>query len=139
MKIAFALLPLVAALPLTAAGEKPRIFLTESHPLQLSAEGSAQNGKGVLSVSGGTSPQLTEVMKAFMRDCPGVAVTAAREKADYVVRFDHEEPNPFMFVSHGNKVAVFDRNDDLIHTVSTRKLSNAVRETCTAITSRPGK
>ena len=139
MKIAFTLLPLVAVLPLTGAGEKPRIFLTESHPLQVSAARSAENGKDSLSVSGGTSPQLTEVMKVFMRDCPAVAVTGAREKADYVIRFDHEEPNPFMFVSHGNKVAVFDKNDDLIHTVSTRKLSNAVRETCAAIASRSGK
>jgi hypothetical protein len=64
-------------------------------------------------------------MKFFMRDCPAVAV-----------RFDHEEPSPFMFVSHGNKVAVFDKNDDLMHTVSTRKLS---KETCTAITTVAGK
>ena len=122
-----------------AAGEKPRIFLTESHPVQISAAESSENGKSALSVTGGNSAQLTEVMKVFLRDCPGVVVTSARDKADYVVRFDHEEANPFSLVSHGNKVAVFNKNDDLIYTTSTRRLNNAVRETCSAISRYSGK
>jgi hypothetical protein len=123
-----------AALLGGVATERPRIFVTESQALQLSGNAAVGNAKGDVSVAGGTSPQNVEVMKTFRRRCPAVLVTGSREKADFVVRLDHEEPNPTTLFVHGNKVAVFNKNDDLIYISSTRMLSSAVSGACAAIT-----
>jgi hypothetical protein len=116
------------------ATERPRIFVTESQALQLSGKAALGGAKGGVSVAGGTSPQNLEVMKSFQRRCPAVLITGKREKADFVVRFDHEEPNPTTLFVRGNKVAVFNRDDDLIYSSSTRMLSSAVNGACAAIT-----
>jgi hypothetical protein len=49
------------------------------------------------------------------------------------VRFDRESPNPTTPFVKGNKVAVFNREDDLVYSDSTRYLSNAVKSTCSAV------
>ena len=115
------------ALLMTAA-EKPRVFITESQALQLSG------AVAPLSLTGGTSPENVEVIKVFSQRCPGVVVTSNRDKADFFVRLDHEGINPTTPFVHGNKVAVFNKSDDLIYSTSTRTLSNAVKGACAAIT-----
>jgi hypothetical protein len=115
--------------------EKPRIFVTESQSLQLSGEAALGDAKGSLSLAGGTSPQNVEVMKTFLRRCPAVLVTGNREKADFVVRLDHQEPNPTTPFVRANKVAVFNKDDDLIYGTSTRTLTSAVKGACEAIAS----
>ncbi len=117
-----------------AAATKPRVFITESPSPQVSADGSVSEVKGSLAFTGGTSPQSVEVMKTFSRICPDAIVTANREKADYVVRLDHEALNPTTPFVHGNKVAVFNKNEDLIYSNSSRLLTSAVRGACTVIT-----
>ena len=77
-------------------------------------------------------------MKAFVRYCPAVIVTANREKADYLVRLDHDAINPTTPFVHGNKVAVFNKNEDLMYSNSTRILSSAVKDACAAIIAGPG-
>lgn len=114
----------LAAAPLAAA-ERPRIFVTESHPVQITGD--------ALTVSGGTSPSNTDVIKAFMTRCPAVQVTAGRDKADYIVRFDHDELSPTTLFVHGNKVAIFNREEDLVYSGSACLLGNAVKDACTAI------
>jgi len=116
------------------AAEKPRVFITESQSLQLSGDASLGEAKGSLLVTGGTSPQNIEVMKNFLQRCPGIIVTAKREKADFIVRLDHEEASPATPFVRGNKVAVFNKEQDLIYSGSTRLLSNAVKGACAAIT-----
>jgi hypothetical protein len=113
--------------------EKPRIFVTESQSLQLSGEAALGDAKGSLSLAGGTSPQNVEVMKTFLRRCPAVLVTGNREKADFVVRLDHQEPDPTTLFVRGNKVAVFNKDADLIDSTSTRTLTSAVKSACEAI------
>jgi hypothetical protein len=117
-----------------AGAEKPRVFITESQALQLSGRAAAGDAKGSLLMTGGTSPQSVEVMKSFTQLCPGVVVTASREKADYVVRLDHEDSNPTTLFVKGNKVAVFNKDQDLVYSGSTRLLGNAVKGACAAIT-----
>jgi hypothetical protein len=56
------------------------------------------------------------MMKAFVRYCPAVIITADLEKADYLVRLDHDPITPTTPFVHGNKVAVFDKNEDLMYT-----------------------
>jgi hypothetical protein len=107
---------LAAALAITvSAAQKPRIFLTESTAIQASGNTVVGEAKGSLAFTGGTSPQNVEVMKAFVRYCPAVTVTASREKADYLVRLDHDPINPTTLFVHGNKVAVFNKNEDLVY------------------------
>jgi hypothetical protein len=122
----------VAAWADTAA--KPRVFITETVASQAVANTAVGDAKGSFAFTGGTSPQSLEVTKAFARYCPAVIITANREKADYVVQLDHDPLNPTTPFVHGNKVAVFDRNQDLMYSNSTRVLSSAVRGACGAIT-----
>jgi hypothetical protein len=120
-----------------ATAQKPRIFITESTSPQVSGDATVGNAKGSLAFTGGTSPQNVEVMKAFTQYCPAVTVTANRGRAEYVVRLDHEGINPTTPFTHGNKVAVFDKNEDLMYGNSTRTLGSAVKGACAAISARP--
>ena len=116
-----------------AAADKPRIFLTESGAAQLSGGTTIGDTKGTLSFSGGTSPQSVEAMKHFTRSCPDVVITANREKANYIVRLDSEFINPTTPFVRANKVAVFNTNEDLVYSNSTRMLGSAVKDACAAI------
>jgi hypothetical protein len=126
----------VAMSTILAAADKPRVFITESPSPQVSGDGSVGEVKGSLAFTGGTSPQNVEVIKAFSRSCHDTIVTANRDKADYIVRLDHEAINPTTPFVHGNKVAVFNKNEDLIYSNSSRLLSSAVKGACSAITDR---
>jgi hypothetical protein len=121
----FAACAAVAALGVMPAAEKPRIFLTESGVTEVTADNFV--------VRKGTSPENIEVMKSFQKLCPGLTITANREKADFIVRFDRESPSPITPFVKGNKVAVFDRNEDLVFSESARYLSGAVKSTCSAL------
>lgn len=131
------LVPALAAMILAAAAaEKPRVYITESGSLQMSGTAALGDTKGSLDVHGGTSSENIEVMKAFQRRCPEVVVTGNRDKADFIVRFDREEPSPITPFVRGNKVAVFNKDDELIHSNSTRFLNSAVKGACEAIAPR---
>lgn len=130
-------LVLIAVSAVAIAGQKPRVFITETTAPQASGDASVGDAKGSLAFTGGTSPQNVEVMKAFAKYCPSVIVTANREKADYLVQLDHEAINPTTPFVHGNKVAVFDKSEDLVYSNSTRILSNAVKGACAAMNTRP--
>lgn len=123
----------IAASLILAGAEKPRVFITESSSTQVSGDAAVGEVKGSLAFAGGTSPQNVEVIKAFSRTCPGATVTANREKAEYVVRLDHDATNPTTPFVHGNKVAVFNKSEDLIYSNTSRLLSSAVKGACTAI------
>jgi hypothetical protein len=126
---------LVGAISVMAgAAEKPRVFITESGAGQATGEASVGATQGSLAFTGGTSPENREVMKAFSHRYPAVMVTADRKKADYIVRLDHEAINPTTRFVHGNKVAVFNKQQDLMYSNSTRTLGNAVKGACAAIT-----
>lgn len=124
----------LAACALAVPATKPRVFVTESAAPQASGNASVGEAKGALAFTGGTSPENIEAMKAFSRYCPSVVVTSNRERAEYVVRLDHEAINPTTPFVHGNKVAVFNKNDDLIYSNATRILSSAVKGACAAMT-----
>ena len=114
------------------AAEKPRVFVTEGHPLQITRR-PGKDAAAPLEISAGSSRENVEVMKNFSVLCPDVVITSNREKATYVVRLDHEPINPLTPFVRGNKVAVFDRNDDLIYSGSMRLLAPAVKGACSAI------
>ena len=128
--------PLAIVLALIAcvakATEKPRVLVTESP--QFHATGK-DDGASLLA-TGGMSPQSVEVMKQLRQRCPGVIITADPEKADYTLRLDHEPPTPTTLFVHGNKIAVFNKNQDLIFGDSTRLLRTAVDKACASMMGR---
>lgn len=137
----FAVVGVLSTCLSAAPASKARIFITETTAPQASGDAAVGDAKGSLALTGGTSPQSVEVMRAFERYCPAVVITANRDKADYLVQFDHEGINPTTPFTHGNKVAVFDKDENLIYSNATRILSSGVKDACGAITraSRSGK
>ena len=130
----------LCALPLLAADspEKVRIYVTESGAVQASGEAAVGEAKGFLAVDGGTSRMNTEVMRVFLERCPDtVAVTSNREKADYVVRIDSEGVNPTSPFLKANKVAIFNKDEDLVYSDRHRLRKNAVLGACRALAERP--
>jgi hypothetical protein len=110
---------------------KVRIFITDSNSWEMSGGFGADRDAGGGGVSGGARPQTAEIMKTFRERCPSLVVTIKRENADYVILLDHEggkEP-----VRKDNKIAIFNKNGDMIYSGSTRMLGNAVKDACEAI------
>ena len=126
---------MISVLTLAAGADKPRVFITESQSPQVSGDGAVGEVRGSLALTGGTSPQNVEVIKAFSRACPNAIVTASREKADFVIRLDHDALSPTTPFVHGNKIAIFNKDEDLVYTNSSRLLSTAVKAACAAISS----
>jgi hypothetical protein len=106
------------------------VFIKEAITTEASGDATVGPAKGSLAFTGGKSPQSVEVMKAFGRYCPAVLITSNRDKADYVVALDHDPFDPGTLFVHGNKVAVFDRSEDLMYSNSTPILSSAVKGAC---------
>ena len=117
------------------AAEKPRIFIAGRDPVQITGETASGDAKGSLTVTrSGTASQDVAVLKTFLERCPAVVVTGNAEKADYIVRVNHDEVSPATPFVAGNKIAVFNREDELIYGTSARLLRNAVKDACKAIT-----
>jgi hypothetical protein len=123
----------LAAVVGLSAQEKPRIFITDSNSWETSGGFGTSRGTGGGGLTGGARPQTVEIIKTFTERCPNVTVTLDRDRADFVVMLDHEGGKDL--VRRDNKIAVFKRNGDLLHTGSTRTLGNAVKDACSAIRS----
>ncbi|MEO5923240.1 MAG: hypothetical protein ABIR70_05365 [Bryobacteraceae bacterium] len=122
-------LPLFALAACAFAQDRPRVFITDSDSWQASGGFGGGAGVGVAGGgSGGARPQTAEIMKTFGSKCPSVTVTINRDRADYIVILEHEGGKEVF--QKDNKLAVFDKNGDMILSNSTRKLGNAVKEAC---------
>lgn len=110
---------------------KIRVFITDSRSWEIGGGIGVSSDVGAGGLSGGARPQTAEIMKTFAERCPSILVTIKRENADYVVVLDHEGGKDL--VRRDNKVAVFDREGDMIYSGSTRSLGNAVKDVCNAI------
>jgi hypothetical protein len=122
---------LLSSTILSAAAEKPRVYITDSKSWELGgAVGGTADGFGG-AARGGDRPQTGEIIKTFGERCPAVVVNNKQEKADYVILLDHEGgKDP---ISRDNKVVVFNKDGDSIMGHSTRRLGNAVKDACGAI------
>jgi hypothetical protein len=115
---------IVFALGLTvgsAAAQKPRVFIEESKSSE------------IINHRGGEHDQTVELIKTFAEKCPAVLINNDKSKADYTVSFDHEGGKGIG--QHDNKIAVFNKNGDLLFSRSTVTLGGAVEGACTAIMS----
>lgn len=116
---------------LALAGEKPRVFVTDSKSWEIRASSGGAGGVFGGSMSGGARPQTAEIIKTFGQKCPAVTINNKQDKADYVVLLDHEGGKGFL--RKDNKVAVFNRAGDSIVSKSTLSVGGSVEEACKAI------
>ena len=121
------------------AQDKPRVYITDSDSWEASGgfAGAGAAGAGGIAGggSGGARPQTAEIMKTFGDRCQRVTVTINRDRADYIVILQHEGGKDLF--RKDNKLAVFDKEGDMILSNSTRSLGNAVKEACEAM--RPAR
>jgi hypothetical protein len=116
---------------ITLAQNARRVFITDSDSWTLSGGFGAVSDGGAGALSGGARPQTAEIMKTFRERCPLLTVTIKQENADYVVLLDHEGGKEL--IRRDNKIAVFNKDGDMIYSGSTRTLGNAVKDACSAI------
>ena len=131
----------VVAMPLlwpqtSDANGQIRIFVEESTSWSVSGEAAAVDGSGGGSLQGGAKPQTAEIMKTISkrRQCNGIVVTINRERADYILLLERVGGRDL--ISKDNKMALFDREGDIVASSSTRSLGNAVKDACLAIQRR---
>jgi hypothetical protein len=129
MKAILAILTLGVSLAFTQEG--PRIYVSDSQSWEMSGGGGGTSSGFGGGVRGGARPQTAEVIKTLGEKCPMVRVNNIRDKADYVVLFDHEGGKGW--ARKDNKIAVFNKNGDSIISKSTVSLGGAVEEACKAI------
>lgn len=134
----FAAVAMAAPMPQLEGNLNPkvRIYVTESNSWSVSGDAAGIGGTGGGSLQGGAKPQTAEIMKTInkRRECRGIVVTINREKADYVLML--ERVGGRELVQKDNKMALFDRDGDMIASSSTRMLGNAVKDACKAIRNR---
>lgn len=126
--------PMLAAIALhSAEPAKPRVFLAGAEPERISGEALVGQSRGEFELARSAPSYDIAAMQTFTRQCTGVVVTTRRDKADIVIRIEREEPSPIMPFVKGNKIAVFNLNDELVYATRARRLTNASKDACRAI------
>jgi hypothetical protein len=122
----------VRGLLITLAEEyRPRVFITNSESWEVAGSAAGSGGTFASRTQGGARPQTAEIIKTFGERCEQVIVNNKQEKADYVVVLDHEGGKGYLL--RRNKIAVFNKDGDVIVSRSTRSLGNSVQDGCDAI------
>src|SRR6266404_1204985 len=111
---------------------KTRVLVTDSQSWESrgsSSAGGNRNGWGASSsFSGGARPQTAEIIKTLNQRCPQITVTNRLDKANFVITLDHEGGKALL--THHNKIAVFNKDGDVIFSKSTISLGNSVKDAC---------
>ena len=114
---------------------KTRVLVTDSQSWESrggSSAGGNRNGWGSASwFAGGARPQTAEIIKTLNQRCPEITVTNRLDKADFVLTLDHEGGKGLL--QHHNKIAVFNKDGDVIFSKSTISLGNSVKDACQVI------
>jgi hypothetical protein len=121
-----------------SADKRPRVYIEETDSWEVESDpifGSIdKKGRGSISggaTKGGAKPRTAETMKRFSQQCPNVIVTMYKEKADFIVLLEHEGGKDLF--NKDNKLAVFNRDGDLITSGSFSRPRKAVETACGAI------
>lgn len=115
------------------ASGQVRVFVTESTSWSVEGSDAIHEGEGIGTLKGGSKPQTAEIMKTIgkRRECRGVVVTINRDRADYILILERLGGSDIL--SKDNKMALFNRDGDMVASSSTRSLGNAVKNACVAI------
>jgi hypothetical protein len=128
MRLGIALIALSMS---TFAQDSPRIYVSDSQSWEMSGGAGGSSSAFGGAARGGARPQTAEVIKTLGEKCPQVKTNNIRERADYVVLFDHEGGKGW--ARKDNKIAVFNKDGDAIVSKSTMSLGGAVEDACRAI------
>lgn len=127
-----------------AGGDLPRVYIEASDSWEVESDPifSSTNKKGRTTVSGGAvhggaKPRTAETIKRFGQQCKNVIVTMYKEKADFVVLLEHEGGKDLL--NKDNKLAVFDREGDLVTSGAFSRPRKAVDVACEAIEAAYGR
>lgn len=117
---------------------RPRVFIEESESWEIESDPilSGTDKKGRVTISGGETkggakPRTAETMKRFNEQCKTCIVTMYKDKADFIVRLEHEGGKDLF--NKDNKLAVFNKDGDLIASGSFSRPRKAVEVACNAI------
>lgn len=124
---------------------RPRVYIEQSDSWEIedSTSIATTGGKkrgGIVSTSsskGGAKPRTAEIMKRFNEQCKSCIVTINKEKADFIVLLEHEGGKSLF--DKDNKLAVFNKEGDLISSGSFSRTQKAVEIACKAIMEDFGK
>ena len=120
-----------APAPIPSDG-KTRVLVTDSQSWESrggSSAGGNRHGWGSSSwFAGGARPQTAEIIKTLNQRCPEIIVTNRLDRADFVITLDHEGGKGLL--QHHNKIAVFNKDGDVIFSKSTISLGNSVKDAC---------
>lgn len=127
------------------ADNRPRVYIEQSDSWEIEEESSitTAGGKkrgGIFSTSsskGGAKPRTAEIMKRFNEQCKECIVTINKEKADFIVLLEHEGGKSLF--DKDNKLAVFNKDGDLIASGSFSRTQKAVEIACQSIMENFGK
>lgn len=116
----------------------PRVYIEESDSWEVESDpifgGVDKKGRVTIgggAAKGGAKPRTAETIKRFSQQCKGVIVTMYKEKADFVVMLEHEGGKDLF--NKDNKLAVFNKEGDLIVSGSFSRPRKAVDVACNAI------
>lgn len=112
---------------------KPRVFVFESDSWEIGGGGGGSPSGFGIGGQGGARPQTAEIIKTFNERCRISVVTMHKDRADYLVRLEHEGGKDI--ISRDNKFVLFNQTGDAIESGSTRSLGNAVKDACKALLS----
>lgn len=111
---------------------KTRVLVTDSQSWESrggSSAGGNRHGWGGSSwFAGGARPQTAEIIKTLNQRCPEITVTNRLDRADFVITLDHEGGKGLL--QRHNKIAVFNKDGDVIFSKSSISLGNSVKDAC---------
>lgn len=120
------------------SNDPPRVYVEASDSWEIEGDPvfgtTDKKGRTTVSgggVQGGAKPRTAETIKRFGQQCKNVIVTMYKEKADFIVLLEHEGGKDLL--NKDNKLAVFDREGDLIASGSFSRPRKAVETACEAI------
>lgn len=136
--IVIAILLLTVGSAAAQSDDRPRVFIEESSSWEIDSDpitgGSDKKGRiyiGGGSTTGGAKPRTAEIMNRFNSQCKSCLITMYKNKADFIVRLDHEGGKDLL--DKDNKLAVFNRDGDLIASGTFSRSKKAVEVACRAI------
>jgi outer membrane lipoprotein SlyB len=101
------------------------VFVTGGNSFQVAGS------SGEVSVSGIADPTAAQGIKLFLEKCPSVEVTTRQDKADYIVGVTNDGRSG---LEKGRRIVVSTPEGTIILADSARRLKNAVKDACEAIT-----
>jgi hypothetical protein len=119
---------------------KPRVYLSDTQSWTASGGFGRSSSIAEGKLYGGYDPDLADIYQSFTSDCPAVAVTQEKSKANYAVLFDKGTSKKGLTGLGGlvkvNKVTILSPNGETVFSQAAHSADAVVKQTCDAIAQR---